>query len=121
MESPGTGRKAATSNVDPFGLLIEYQFNYKKNMRYGTPETASASNTTPQLANMLGTANRFRKQITDVKQSIRGSNMIKNMGGGEYFQPIQAQDDTRHNNSFCTAAGRKTFQTRTRVTDIYNV
>lgn len=82
MESPGTGRKAATSNVDPFGLLIEYQFNYKKNMRYGTPETASASNTTHQLANMLGTANKFRKQITDVKQSIRGSNMIKNMRGG---------------------------------------
>ena len=82
MGSPGTGRKAATSNVDPFGLLIEYQFNYKKNMRYGTPETASASNTTHQVANMLGTANKFRKQITDVIQSIRGSNMIKNMRGG---------------------------------------
>ena len=68
MESPGTGRKATPGNEDPLGLLIEYQFNYKKNMRYGTPETASASNTTPQLANMLGTAKKLRKQITDVNK-----------------------------------------------------
>ena len=68
MESPGTGRKAAPGNDNPLGLLIEYQFNYKKNMRYGTPETARASNITPQLANMLGTANKVRKQITDVNK-----------------------------------------------------
>ena len=36
-------------------------------MRYVTPETVSSSNTTPQLANMLGTANKVREQITGVK------------------------------------------------------
>ena len=37
-------------------------------MRYVTPETVSSSNTTPQLANMLGTANKVREQITGVKK-----------------------------------------------------
>ena len=85
------------------------------NVRYGTSETATANNTTSQLANMLDTVNKVRKQITD-ENIVSGDQIWKKYGEwGVVLPAIQAKDDARH-----SGVGRTKFQTRT-PSDRYTV